>query len=106
MPTVTLDTKAINDRASLHTVCQEAFGFPDFYGRNGDAFIDCLSHLDGDMSRFTLKAGETLIVELPDAYEFGKRAPEQAAALLGWIGDVNARSIERGEPPRVLLLPL
>ena len=53
-----------------------------------------------------LKAGETLIVELPDADEFAKRAPEQAMALLGWIGDVNARSVEVGEPPQVMLLPL
>ncbi len=106
MPTVTLDTKAINDWDSFHTVCREAFGFPEFYGRNGNAFIDCLSYLDGGMTRFALKAGETLIVELPDADEFAKRAPEQAMALLGWIGDVNARSVEVGEPPQVMLLPL
>ena len=108
MPTATIDTKAINDWDSLHTVCQQAFGFPDFYGRNGDAFIDCLSYLadDSGMTRFVLKPGEILTVQLPNADGFAKRAPEQALALLVWIGDVNARYTEDGQPPPLVLLPL
>jgi hypothetical protein len=107
MPKVTIDTKAIHDWDTLHAVCKEAFGFPDFYGRNGDAFIDCLSYLDeGDgMSRFVLKPGETLTVELPGADEFADRLPEQAAAFLSWIGAVNARYMEDGKPPMLVLVP-
>jgi hypothetical protein len=108
MPKVTIDTKAIHDWDTLHAVCKEAFGFPDFYGRNGDAFIDCLTYLDeGDgMSRFVLKPGETLTVELPGADEFADRLPEQAAAFLSWIGAVNARYMEDGKPPMLVLVPL
>jgi hypothetical protein len=108
MPKVTIDTKAIKDWDSLHTVCKKAFGFPDFYGRNGNAFIDCLSDLDSDdgITRFVLYRGETLTVELPGAYEFAGRAPEQAVALLAWIGAANARYVENGKPPRLALLPL
>jgi len=108
MPKVAIDTAAISDWDSLHAVCKDAFGFPDFYGRNGNAFIDCLSYLEEDdgMTRFVLKPGETLIVELADAYEFGKRTPEQATALLGWIGRVNARYVGDGKPPPLVVLPL
>ena len=100
--------KSIHDWDTLHAVCAAAFGFPDFYGRNGDAFIDCLSYLDeGDgMSRFVLKPGETLTVELSNAAEFADRAPEQAAALLSWIGAVNAWYVEDGKPPMLVVIPL
>ena len=108
MAKVSINTKAIKDWDTLHAVCKKAFGFPDFYGRNGNAFIDCLSDLDSDdgMTRFVLYRGETLTVELSGAYEFAERAPELAAALLAWIGAANARYVEDGKPPRLVLLPL
>jgi barstar (barnase inhibitor) len=107
MPKVIIDTTAIHDWDTLHAVCKEAFGFPDFYGRNGDAFIDCLNYLDeGDsMSRFVLKPGETLTVEITDAYAFADRAPEQALALLAWIGAANEHHVEDGKAPMLLMLP-
>jgi barstar (barnase inhibitor) len=107
MPKAVIDTTAIHDWDTLHAACKEAFGFPDFYGNNGNAFIDCLTYLDeGDgMSRFALKPGETLNVELAGASEFAGRAPEQAVALLAWIGAVNERHVEDGKPPMLLLVP-
>jgi hypothetical protein len=107
MPKVVIDTRAIHDWTNLHAVCKEAFGFPDFYGNNGDAFIDCLTHLDESdgMSRFTLKSSETLTIELTGADAFAGRAPEQAVALLAWIGVVNERHVDDGKPPMLLLVP-
>ena len=43
---VIIDTARINDWDSFHTIFAEAFGFPGFYGRNMDAWIDCLTSLD------------------------------------------------------------
>jgi len=107
MPKVVIDTKAIHDWETLHAVCKEAFGFPDFYGRNGNAFIDCLTYLDeGDgMSRFVLEPGETLTVELTDSYVFADRAPEQAVALFAWIGATNERHVDDGKQPMLLMVP-
>ena len=107
MPKVVIDSKAIHDWETLHSVCKETFGFPDFYGRNGDAFIDCLSYVDEDdgMSRFALKPGETLTIEIADAYGFADRAPEQANALFAWIAAVNERYVEDGKQPVLLLVP-
>ncbi len=42
-------------------------GFPDFYGANMDAWIDCMFHLDDGESgktRFDLKPGEALEIEM------------------------------------------
>ncbi len=106
MASATLDTTTIVDWETFHAACREAFGFPDFYGRNMDAWIDCLTYLDeGDgMSRFTLAAGETLCIEVRDAESFGDRMPEQALALMTATAAVNQRYIEGGKPPMLMLL--
>jgi RNAse (barnase) inhibitor barstar len=38
MPKVTIDTRAVHDWDTLHAVFAAAFGFPDVYGQNGNAF--------------------------------------------------------------------
>ena len=39
---VEIDTARITDWGTFHDVFAEAFGFPDFCGRNMDAWIDCI----------------------------------------------------------------
>jgi RNAse (barnase) inhibitor barstar len=46
MATAILDTSRIIDWDTFHAVSREAFGFPDFYGCNLNAWIDCLTYLD------------------------------------------------------------
>jgi hypothetical protein len=51
----------------LHTYLQKEFGFPDFYGKNVNALIDCWTSLrnpqDG-MCTLTLEKDEILLLEL------------------------------------------
>ena len=49
-----LNTNQISDWESFHHLCKKEFGFPDFYGMNMNAWIDCLSYLDENdgVSRF------------------------------------------------------
>lgn len=107
MPTVTLDASAITDWDSFHEVCKAAFGFPDFYGRNAAAFIDCLTYLDEDdrMSRFSLKPGETLTIVVQGAGALAERAPEATLGLFELVAAVNARHVEDGKAPMLALLP-
>ncbi|WP_161883865.1 barstar family protein [Deinococcus alpinitundrae] len=67
MAKVTLDTSRIRDWESFHDVSVQTFGFPDFYGRNMDAWIDCLTYLDeGDgMSIVVLGTDELLHIRPP-----------------------------------------
>ncbi len=46
MAVVRLDCDRITDWESFHSLFAEVFGFPDFYGRNMNAWIDCMSYLD------------------------------------------------------------
>jgi hypothetical protein len=107
MATAVLDTAPIRDWDTFHDACRAAFGFPDFYGRNGNAFIDCLNYIDeGDgMSRFHLAPGETLTIEVHGAGGFIARAPEQALALFEWVGDVNENFLDQGKPAPIVLQP-
>ena len=71
---VVLDAARITDGDAFAAVSAAAFGFPAFYGRNMNAWIDCLTDLDGGMSRD--RAGEgrwTLTIELRGAADFAER---------------------------------
>lgn len=107
MARVRLDTRNIVDWPTFHDACALAFGFPGFYGRNMNAWIDCLTYLrlDDGMSRFHLAAGEVLHVEVPTWNEFHRRLPHIAEALVECSELVNDRLREQGEEP-VLALEL
>lgn len=106
MATAHLNTEAITDWRSFHETFREAFGFPDFYGMNMNAWIDCLSYIDdGDgMSRFHLAEGEMLNIEVSDTTSFNARLPEIFAALVECSAFVNQRYIEVGKSPRLSLI--
>jgi RNAse (barnase) inhibitor barstar len=48
MAVARLDCSMIADWDSFHTACANEFGFPGFYGRNGNAWIDCLTYINGN----------------------------------------------------------
>lgn len=50
---IRIDANDITDVESFHTVFATAFGFPSFYGRNMDAWIDCLTCFDDSESGMT-----------------------------------------------------
>lgn len=106
MATARLDAESITGWQSFHEICREAFGFPDFYGMNMNAWIDCLSDLDeGDgMSRFHLAEGEVLNIEVPTVESFNARLPEIFAALVESSAAVNRRYLEAGKSPALSLI--
>ena len=46
MPLVRLDGSRLRTWDGFHDAFASAFGFPGFYGRNMNAWIDCMSYLD------------------------------------------------------------
>ena len=103
-----LDGAHITDWDTFHDACARALGFPDFYGRNMNAWIDCLTYLrlgDG-MSRFALGPDEVLRLEVEDSDAFNRRAPEVFDAFVECTAAVNRRYREVGEPPAVHLVLL
>ena len=106
MATVHVDGAAIRDWQSFHSECQVKFGFPDFYGRNMDAWIDCLSTLrDNDgMSAFTLAPDETLRIEIAHSSILQGQAPQILDALWDCVDAINERYTKNGEKPAAELV--
>ena len=104
--TVTIDTAAIHDWSTFHDTFLKSFGFPEFYGRNMDAWIDCMTNLDDPESGMTTvhaPSGGIVVLQLEDAADFMHRCPEQYAVVVECSAFVNWRRMERGEPPVLAL---
>jgi len=101
-----LQTKGITDWDSFHSVFAETMGFPEFYGRNLNAWIDCMTGFDDGMTRFTVAPGELFHLEVADTKEFAQRRPEIFQAFIECAAFVNGRRAEQGEPPVLALVLL
>jgi hypothetical protein len=103
---VSIDADAIVDEASFHDVFSQALGFPSFYGRNLNAWVDCLSSLDepaGGLCSVQLVPGELLTLIVDNARSFRERLPDLFAAFLEAAAFVNWRRIKSGEAPVLVL---
>jgi hypothetical protein len=100
MQIVKIDTKIIKDWNTFHEVFFQVFGFPEFYGRNMDAWIDCMTYLDdpsAKMSKMHVTHDELVVLQLENIGDFAMRCPEQYAAIIECTAFVNWRKIETGE---------
>jgi hypothetical protein len=105
VPVIDIPVSQITDWETFHDVFAVALGFPDFYGRNMNAWIDCLTYRDEDdgMASVVVDAGDVLTLQLDDGRAFGARCPEQYAALIEGSAFVNWRRIELGDRPILAL---
>ena len=104
---VKIDLNRIKNWDDFHDVFYEAMGFPGFYGRNMDAWIDCLSYIDdpeAGMSKIIINCGETLELELNGMSQFGDQNPEILYELLLCSGFVNERFIDSGSNTRISII--
>ena len=101
-----LNTAVISDFDFFHEESRRLFGFPSFYGRNMNAWIDCLSSLreDDGMTSLLLGPDELLHLEVPDAEALRARAPDVFAAFTDCTAFVNRRYTQYGELPAVALV--
>ena len=100
MVLIKIDARGIRDWDTFHDVFSAAFGFPAFYGRNMNAWIDCMTYLDepsAGMSSVTVEPGSVLVLQLESVDEFAARCPEQYSALVECAAFVNWRRIEQGQ---------
>jgi hypothetical protein len=87
-------------------VFSAALGFPKFYGRNMDAWIDCMTSVDepGDgLTKIHAPPGGVLVLSISDATEFAARCPAIYDALIECSAFVNYRRMEVGESPVLAL---
>jgi hypothetical protein len=101
-PIVKLDTRRIRDWTTFHDVFAEVFGFPDFYGRNINAWIDCMTSLDEPahgMTSVHAPPGGVLALQLDFVDDFSARCPEIFDAIVEDAAFVNWRRTETGREP-------
>jgi RNAse (barnase) inhibitor barstar len=105
MAVLKVDCRHITDWDSFHDVFARALGFPDFYGRNMSAWIDCMTYLDDPEDAMTtvhVQPGEILTIHLEHSATFRNDILE---ALVDCVEFVNFRRINHTSPePAILAL--
>jgi RNAse (barnase) inhibitor barstar len=96
MMTVRIDARRILDEKSFHDIFASHFGFPDTYGRNLDAWVDCM----GDLK----PTGGVVALRLDHVDDFARRCPKLFENLLNCCAMVNFRQIEAGHSSPILAL--
>ena len=103
---IELDASKIVDWPSFHATFADTFGFPAFYGRNMDAWIDCMTDLDepeAGMSKVHAPPNGILLLKVLNVRAFAERCLEQFGALRDCAAFVNWRRREAGQPPVLML---
>jgi len=93
MLVVAIPTARIKDWESFHDVFASTLRFPDHYGRNMDAWIDCLSFPDS-MTELAIEPGEVLMLDLGLVEDFRTRCPDQYKAIVECAAFVNSRRLD------------
>lgn len=78
---------------AFHDEFAKRFDFPNYYGRNMDAWIDCMDEC----------ITEPTVLDLGDCRALAKTNPSIITALLDCTAFVNYRRLEAGETPMLLL---
>ena len=102
--TIQIDCKDLRER-DLHKAFKDKLGFPDFYGMNWDALIDCLSCLREPtygMTTVALENDEVLLINCNDLHS----AKFDIDVFLDVIEAVNARGLAWFDKPFVFLCPI
>ena len=97
-----IDLDEIHDWPSFQAVFKRVMGFPDFYGTNMNAWIDCMTRVDAPedgMSNVHAPRDGVLVLTLISVADFKKRCPEIFDTLVGCAAFVNYRRLEKGDPP-------
>lgn len=97
---IVLDGTVMTSNDAAHETLQKAFGFPDWYGRNWDAFSDCFEDFAQE------NVGRCVAVVWRDIETAGRLAPATTAEV-GWgLLDCVFGGSVKGDPPAGHLLTI
>jgi len=78
---------------NFHKEFKSTFNFPDYYGENMDAWIDCMDEL----------FEKPVIINIMNAKKLKESSPEIFTAILECAAFVNYRKVQAGENPTILI---
>ena len=93
MKKVKIDTKHIKGWETFHEVFSKAFGFPEYYGRNMNAWIDSMDEFNTELT----------LIDLGDCRTLKETYPEIIEAINECSAFVNYRKVEAGEEPVIII---
>jgi len=93
MVTFKIDGKKLTDWNSFHSEFKAKLNFPDYYGENMNAWIDCVDELTEKPTLLQIENGKFL----------KENMPELLNAILECGAFVNFRKIELGEKPNLII---
>lgn len=103
MKRVNVPSVALASFERFHDVFADVLGFPDFYGRTLDAWIDCLSDIDDPstgMTRVHVEPGGVLVLDV----ECGATLEHEVlAGLIDCAAFVNRRFADQDSDTRVAI---
>ncbi|MBB6612214.1 barstar family protein [Pontibacter sp. Tf4] len=89
-----LKAENLTDWLSFHKEFKRVLGFPEYYGENMNAWIDCLDELSAE---------EQILIHIENGKLLKEIAPEILEALLERAAFINYRKIDVGESPSLLI---
>ena len=93
MITFKIDGKKLTDWNSFHSEFKSELNFPDYYGENMDAWIDCVDELTKTPTLLQIENGKFL----------KENKPEFLNAILECGAFINFRKVEQGEKPNLII---
>jgi RNAse (barnase) inhibitor barstar len=103
---IRIDAGRLTDAAGLHAALGEALGFAPGYGKNLDALVDCLTHLDdpkSSLSRVQVFPGQVVLLVIEHTQGMPKQTAAQVKSLADVVAFVNWRRLEKRQPPVLAL---
>ncbi|MEY3445079.1 MAG: hypothetical protein RLZZ519_3360 [Bacteroidota bacterium] len=100
---VLVDLSGVESKAQLHSVLKNCLGFPDFYGANFYALIDCMSSFrypEDEMTTIVLQEDEVLLMEIRN---FSPEMKDLVTMIVYAVQAVNERARSRGRISSILL---
>lgn len=101
---IEIDGSKINNFDSFHAVFKNVMGFPEFYGNNMNAWIDCMAdiHEDTKMSKYFLRNDESLIINIRNTEQFIKNCSDVVETFIECTAFINEKRLKGKAPVHLI----
>ena len=93
MKTFKIDGQKLTDWKTFHIEFKKELNFPDYYGENMDAWIDCVDDI----------ADQPILLQIINSGVLKKKAPDLLEAILEGSAFVNHRKYKNDETPTLMV---
>jgi RNAse (barnase) inhibitor barstar len=103
MKIISIDCSKIKCWETFHELFSETLGFPDYYGRNLNALIDCLDDSEQSTALAKIACNEVFCLFLNEVKILKQHHLDMFIAILDCVMFVNWRAVQAGRAPKIML---